>query len=1195
MVGRVACGISLTLSSFGASIRAGSLVLNDVSRVEGSDGFRQWVIPVELDEADERPASVSFDIRMRTATTPEDYRAANGRLVFAAGQLKPGRPRPEESEDPLIRVLRLSSGFGLDLLAETENPVGLALAPSGSVFGDALYVGFLDQNGRGVSDWIVRVGGQGEVEDFARLVPEADPTSLEFAPKESRYGDFLFVSSNNRDGERPGDQGGTIQRVGRDGRVLDFSAIGIPFGPGEPGEMAFGLGSAFGDTLLVANSVGTPGDVLLVAPDGSVVPLVDDGLGAESGAGLAPRSLAVDTFGKYGGIAYFGEFGRQCSCIKKLLPTGQVEPWIDSLPGDPHSIVFAPPGPFEGLMYVAVDDGASGKVLQITPGGDQEVFLEGLQGFLHGNGKDVMEFSRDGSVLYVADYFADHVYRIVPATQIVIEVNGDRLPEPSEQIEIRFFDPVNVEVPRRKLVVTIEDDDESAEPPLIVASDPEAMVEDGDWLSWEARVTDEVTPFERLRVTATVGEENLVEVRDIAEGQGGDRLRFKLRPRPDQFGETELRLKVVDENGLETERVFPIIVNPVNDAPTLDPVADIRIPHDREAVEVRLSGMTTGAGNEGDVLAMSYVVEAGEPRISGRFGELTPEGTSVLTLSNLGPNTRQGDWRIAIILDDGQPENSRIIRRFLLRRDAALQPVDQPPSVAIVWPEDRQIFAPSGGGDPPTGVVPIRMVAEDDLGIARIELSANGKTIARMESPPFEFDWKDAPVGDHRLRAVAYDSGGQSAGSEDVDIAVGERRGQVALIRNHATGVVEELANALFEMGLEAQVFWPHELSSQVLAGYSLIVWDHDPAVLGELESAAVKELSRQHASGTPVYFMGPGLSRLGASLADERRQQWESLMGIEGESMGSERGWRTNVVGPQEMGREIISGSYGDVAGEELVVSLSTGGGVVRKGRALVAFDGEPTLVADPDPDSRGGEDGSTRLIHQVFRKGDGKSPGDEGRIKTLFQNGVCWLLRCTPCHAVDLALTAGGANRPGFLETLSLGRYQVLVRHSGECEATGVVLELDLRDGVVVSQFSSSQGRLEQGRDQLRVLLGRMGHSEEARVEWNIESFGGPGALLSARVIASNREVQVTNNTLTWVADAGFSVGGSIRIRDAGERGVEILVLGEEGARFKLWRSQNLENWVMQGEIQTNSWVPLRQHLDAGMAFYRAERVTP
>ena len=53
----------------------------------------------------------------------------------------------------------------------------------------------------------------------------------------------------------------------------------------------------------------------------------------------------------------------------------------------------ADPGGLMGNdLYVAVDLGNEGHILRIDPSGTITPFITGLQGFLYGNGKDVLQF-----------------------------------------------------------------------------------------------------------------------------------------------------------------------------------------------------------------------------------------------------------------------------------------------------------------------------------------------------------------------------------------------------------------------------------------------------------------------------------------------------------------------------------------------------------------------------------------------------------------------------------------------------------------------------------------------------------------------------------------------------------------------------------------------------------------------------------
>jgi hypothetical protein len=353
--------------------------------------------------------------------------------TFPAGRIRTGLPRPESSGDALSRLINIELGFGMEMLADITRPTSLATPSNQPDFKDGIYVAQTVHNNDTKPDQIFHVSFDGtSVKTFVSLLPEADPTGLDFAPLDGPFKPGLYVSSNNRDGGRPGDWGGTIQWIDSEQNIVDFTGISTPNGPGEPGELAFGTHGWMRDLLLVVNSVGSPADILNISFDAELEPLFSDGLFDQSNAGNAFRSLAIPPEDSpFGDWVYMGEFGRDCVCIQRWHPERGLKPFVSNLEGSPHGMAFTSGSLFGNNLYVAIDLGNEGKVLRIDSNGTISEFISGLQGFLYGNGKDVLQFDEEHELLYVSDYYGHRIYRIGEEEgPLEVTIHGDTTPEP---------------------------------------------------------------------------------------------------------------------------------------------------------------------------------------------------------------------------------------------------------------------------------------------------------------------------------------------------------------------------------------------------------------------------------------------------------------------------------------------------------------------------------------------------------------------------------------------------------------------------------------------------------------------------------------------------------------------------------------------------------------------------------------------
>jgi hypothetical protein len=275
--------------------------------------------------------------------------------------------------------LRIPPGFSVRLVASFDDPpIGLALS-AGEAFGNRLFVALQGQPL--AADRIQAVTLDGLVTPFATLVDEADPVSLEFPPPGSPFGGDLYVSANNRDGNQPGDHGGTIVRVDAQGNVSDFTAIGAL---SEPRDIAFGSGGGFGLDLYAANHVNPPMDVGQVSPSGTVVAFFEGGLTATDLA-IGPDDrmyVLTDVFASQG-----------CNCLYVLDPSRKLSGPLATFDGPPNSGVFGTGGAFGTDLYLTVN----GSILRVDRAGTVSEFATGL-GAINTDG---LVFNSDGSALFV--------------------------------------------------------------------------------------------------------------------------------------------------------------------------------------------------------------------------------------------------------------------------------------------------------------------------------------------------------------------------------------------------------------------------------------------------------------------------------------------------------------------------------------------------------------------------------------------------------------------------------------------------------------------------------------------------------------------------------------------------------------------------------------------------------------------------
>jgi len=320
-------------------------------------------------------------------------------------------------------------------------PSGLAFAPPASAFGSDLYVSSAPFSGAPAGgellpDEIYRISEIGPAPPFpatffvdlgvGTAADSVDPFAIEFPPSGSAFGDLLYISANNLDGGFHIDCGGRILHVDSSASLItSFTpAIGpcnVPFS--EPSGFEFGPGGAFGIDIYLADGpqeAGNAANLFTVSPDGadandfgdSIVPFV---------AGIGDvRDVAFGPGGAFGTDLYLSEFFTQAISIADS--TGAITPFV-SFPSDgAWDIEFGPGGAFGDDLYAVVGPFFGNRILRITSSGVVSTLANGFAGI---GFFDALEFSPDGSCLFVADHEGSNVYRICAANP---DSDGDGVP-----------------------------------------------------------------------------------------------------------------------------------------------------------------------------------------------------------------------------------------------------------------------------------------------------------------------------------------------------------------------------------------------------------------------------------------------------------------------------------------------------------------------------------------------------------------------------------------------------------------------------------------------------------------------------------------------------------------------------------------------------------------------------------------------
>ena len=182
---------------------------------------------------------------------------------------------------------------------------------------------------------------------------------------------------------------------------------------------------------------------------------------------------------------------------------------------------------------------------------------------------------------------------------------------------------------------------------------------------------------QNLTLTATSSNPGVVSVPTLnytsPDATGG----LSFTPMPDTFGAAILTVTVNDGAATNNtvSRSFTVAVNPVNQPPTLDPLRDLTINENAGMQIITLSGITSGATNENQNLALTAISSNPGVVPVPTLNYTSPDATGSLSFTPM-PNSF-GAAIITVTLSDGAPTNNIVSRSFMV----TLHPDNQGPTL----------------------------------------------------------------------------------------------------------------------------------------------------------------------------------------------------------------------------------------------------------------------------------------------------------------------------------------------------------------------------------------------------------------------------------------------------------------------------------------------------------------------------------
>ena len=200
--------------------------------------------------------------------------------------------------------------------------------------------------------------------------------------------------------------------------------------------------------------------------------------------------------------------------------------------------------------------------------------------------------------------------------------------------------------------------------PILSAIADQTIDEDGVTPALAFTVTDADTVATSLVVTAASSNPALIPTGNILLGGTDSNRTVTLQPLPNESGSALITLTVTDPSGLSSTASFGIVVNPVNDAPTLAPISNLTITEDAGLQTVTLTGITSGAPSENQTLTV--FATSSNPTLIGNSTVIysSPATAGSLTFAPL--TNASGTATLRVVVSDGQSLNGSITQAFVV-------------------------------------------------------------------------------------------------------------------------------------------------------------------------------------------------------------------------------------------------------------------------------------------------------------------------------------------------------------------------------------------------------------------------------------------------------------------------------------------------------------------------------------------------
>jgi len=224
-------------------------------------------------------------------------------------------------------------------------------------------------------------------------------------------------------------------------------------------------------------------------------------------------------------------------------------------------------------------------------------------------------------------------------------------------------------------------------------------------------VSDVETPAGNLSVSGSSSNPSLVPPGNIVFGGSGANRTVTVTPATTVFGTATITIQVSDGSGGAASDSFTLNVTGVNQAPTLDPVANLTINEDAGPQTVNLTGISSGAANELQVLTVTATSSNPALIPAPTVTYASPNSTGSLSFTPV-PNAN-GTASITVTVNDGQSQNNTVSRAFTVTVNSQ----NDPPTLSSIPTQTISQNTASGlipftVGDPETAASALTVTAD---------------------------------------------------------------------------------------------------------------------------------------------------------------------------------------------------------------------------------------------------------------------------------------------------------------------------------------------------------------------------------------------------------------------------------------------------------------------------------------------------